>query len=307
MSTAEPLENERIGVVVLNYNNAEDSIRCLDCLMGADLSIFLVDNSSTDDSQDVLQKYVDENKARNVMFLRNEFNLGYAGGNNAGIRAALDADCSYICILNNDTLLDPLALYGLAGFLADNQECGFVGPVLLEDDGTLDTVQSAGARIDLWTGRTPPNHRGESFQMVEGRIRCDYIGGACMMFRASDIDRLGFIPEEYFLFFEETEWCLRASRTGLASYCCTDYAIVHRGSASIKQQRGLAEYLLARNRIRFVMRNGNVLQVAACFACYTVRSIVREMADRDGSIRCVGYMIDGIRDVFREPYKSFIA
>lgn len=243
-----------IAVVVLNYCNYVDTVCCLDRIVKSEaLNIVLVDNLSPDGSGERLrQEYA---QFANVTYIQSGSNYGYAAGNNVGIKYAVEhLGAQYICVLNNDTLPTEDALLALVRHLEVRSCCGIVGPVILENSNDY-IIQSAGANIDLKRGRTDPFHKGEIFSYGNYTEICPYVSGACMMFRASDLCRLGYLPECYFLFFEETEWCLRASRIGYTVECIWNSVIVHSGSASIGRERGLSGYLMTRNRAMFEKRN----------------------------------------------------
>ena len=297
-----------LGFVILNFNGADDTIACVECFPAdvRGIKLFIVDNASTDDSYERLKRSEALAARSYCELIQSCGNLGYAGGNNVGIRRALACGCTHICALNNDTIVDPAELGKLADYLDSDKACAFVGPVLLENDGTGRTVQSAGASIDLWTGDVSVRSDGAARETLSGSFPCDYVGGACIMFRAADVDALGLIPECYFLFFEETEWCLRAQRAGRKVVCCADAAIVHKGSASIHKIGGLSGYLLTRNTMRFEARNATKLQYLACFVYNAFYFAARSIVRRDGSAKRIGFLIDGMCDVVREPYRGMV-
>lgn len=297
-----------LGIVILNFNGAEDTAACVECFPANAhrIKLFVVDNASTDGSFERLE-HSEALMARGYCeLIQTGSNLGYAGGNNVGIRRAIDCGCTHICVLNNDTTVNPAELSKLVDYLDADPACAFVGPVLLENDGTGQTVQSAGASINLWTGDVSACSGGADRRSLSGSFPCDYIGGACIMFRAAELTELGVIPECYFLFFEETEWCLRAQRMGRTVVCCADAAIVHKGSASIHQIGGLSGYLLTRNTMRFEARNASKLQFLICFVYNTLYFAAKSLVRHDGSYKRIGYLIDGVRDAVREPYSGMV-
>lgn len=297
-----------LGFVILNFNGADDTLSCIECFPVAarGIKLFVIDNASTDGSFERLERSETLAARDYCELIQSGGNFGYAGGNNVGIKRALNYGCTHICVLNNDTVVELSELHKLADYLDADTSCAFVGPVLVENNGVGQTVQSAGASINLWTGDVSVCSGGAPRGSLSGSFPCDYIGGACIMFRAGDVDELGLIPECYFLFFEETEWCLRAQRMGRTVVCCADAAIVHKGSASIGKIGGLSAYLLARNTMRFELRNASKVQAAVCLAYNAVFYCAESLLRRDGSIKRVGYMFDGVRDVVREPYRSVV-
>lgn len=248
--------NGRIAVVILNYNNYSDTVECVGPIAGQpSLDIVLVDNCSSDDSGVRLHdRYTGQ---QGIFFIESRTNGGYAMGNNLGIRYASEVlGDEYICAINNDTFPSPDMFHVLANVLRNNPEVGIVGPVILENlPGNI--IQSAGADIHMISGKVPVRHGGETYCARDAFECCGYISGACLMFRSSDLAQLGYIPENYFLYFEETEWCLRANRKGLKAACSWGCSLVHKGSATVSGTRGLGSYLCARNRAVFIKRNAS--------------------------------------------------
>lgn len=297
-----------LGFVILNFNAADDTLSCVECFPVAarGIKLFVIDNASTDGSFERLERSETLGARDYCELIQSGGNFGYAGGNNVGIRRALACDCTHVCVLNNDTIVDPVELAKLADYLDSDKDCAFVGPVLLESDSTGRTVQSAGASINLWTGDVSVRSGGVPRETLSGAFDCDYIGGACIMLRACDVEKLGLIPECYFLFFEETEWCLRAKRMGRRVVCCADASIVHKGSASIHKVGGLSGYLLTRNTMRFESRNASKLQCFICFVYNALYFVAKSFVRHDGSAKRICFLIDGIRDVVREPYRGMV-
>ncbi len=163
-------EKRLLGVVILKFNASDDTIACIECFpeKKRGIRLFVVDNASTDDSYERLSRSEPLAKRSYCELVQSGGNLGYAGGNNVGIRRAIACGCTHICVLNNDTELDSEELDKLADYLDSDEKCAFVGPVLLENDGTWHTVQSAGARINLWTGDVSVRFHGVSRETLSG-------------------------------------------------------------------------------------------------------------------------------------------
>ncbi len=297
MITNESLK--RIAVIVLNYNNYDDTAKCLNHIIGANgLNIILVDNSSTDGSGDRLAS----NYRGYLHYIKAEKNAGYAAGNNLGIKYAIElAEDQYICILNNDTLPEPELFGTLADRLDSAPDYGIVGPVILENrPGNI--IQSAGADIVLKKGHVPLRHHGEIYEKADLAEVCSYVGGACMMFRAADLDKLGYLPESYFLFYEETEWCLRAARKRMNILCDWNCSLVHTGSATISKHKGLASYFDTRNRALFVKRNGTVLQQLFFYPYQVVRIIFRRLIRGEDCLWELRAICDGARNAVAKDF-----
>lgn len=294
MRPPQPEMNGRppVYVVVLNYNGAEDTVECLESLRRADDSCFrvvVVDNCSTDGSADLLRRGYPEH-----LFIQTGANLGYAGGYNAGIRCALDRGADHVCILNNDTTVSPGFLGPMLRAMDADPAAGIIGPMVCEHRDP-DIVQAAGSAANLYLGRFRQLHSGERRDEVRGLFEADYVGGACLLVRAGLVRKIGAIPEHYFLFFEETEWCLAARRAGYKVLCDCDSVIYHKGSRSTRRVAGAIAYYMTRNQIIFERRNATALQWSTFlvyrtfqFALSMAKGLITGRIDRD--------MVRGFRD-----------
>ena len=243
----------KVGIIVLNYNGARDTLECVESLSVIQFPkvIYVVDNASTNADYELVKKKL-EGK---VILIRTEKNLGYAGGNNLGIKRALADGCDYICVLNNDTESTMDFLTPCVKKLKEDPQTGFVGPAII--DYTTGKVQSSGAMVSLFTGESKLLNFGLSKKLLKKEIDCDYVGGACIICSRKTIEKIGYIPECYFLFYEETEWCIKAKKENMKVLCLGDTTVQHKGSVSINKINGLNEYLMNRNRVAFIRRNCN--------------------------------------------------
>ena len=251
---------EKTAIIILNYNGAEDTLACVESIktVGFPADVIVVDNASVDDSYSVLKTQLPEN----VVLLSSDVNLGYAGGNNIGIRYALGKGYPYICVLNNDTVATEDFISPCLDKLEENPDIAFIGPTIVNYSDGL--VQSTGGNININRAYVDCKNVGIVYTSEPEMIQSDYIGGACMVFRREIAEQLGVIPENYFLFFEETEWCYRAVKAGYRNICLNTVKLRHKGSASIAKIGGLNEYLMTRNKIAFLRRNHPVKAVAFC-------------------------------------------
>lgn len=239
------------GIVILNYNGCDDTLECVRSLrnISVEFITIVVDNNSTDDSYKRLMMELPSN----VILIKNDRNLGYAGGNNIGIRKALELGCEYICILNNDTIVKMDFLVACLNELRQNKHIAFIGPAI--KDYTTGRIQSAGAKINIYFGTNTLMFNDYKVDDLPNKIECDYVGGACIICRRDIISEIGLLPECYFLFYEETEWCYKAKKKGYLNICMGNNFVVHKGSVSIKKIGGLNEYLASRNLAAFIRRN----------------------------------------------------
>lgn len=285
------LSEPSVAIIVLNYNNSQDTQLCVERLRTIQYSNYqtiIVDNHSTDDSLERIKQFLTDETV-----LTAEVNRGYAAGNNIGIQYALDKQFEYVCILNNDVLVDPNYLQIMVSTMIENPKIGISGPRICEfSDDTI--LQSAGANTDMRMGRVTQLYKGLSEKVVLGKIiNCSYVGGACMVARTSAIKSVGLIPEDYFLFYEENEWCLNFVKQNYEIVCIADAKVTHKGSASINQIGGLSEYFMYRNLIIFMNRNANFSQLLYFYPYIILFCIKAALTKKDG-LRYTKYVYDGI-------------
>ena len=290
---------EKVSIIILNYNGYQDTIECvygLNNIKYENLNVIIVDNSSTDGSYLILKEVFPDMK-----IIQTERNLGYAAGNNIGIEYAIKDGAEFICILNNDVVVTEDFLSPLIESLNSNSTPTIIGPMILENSDHQ-IVQSTGAFIDLVRGRVPViNYGKKRSEIGKDLIKCDYIGGACILFKSIHIDRLGYLPEAYFLFYEETEWCLRAKSKGFEIICNPNVSIKHKGSVSINRVEGLTDYLIHRNRVKFMKRNVNLIPFIF-FMLYLILETTYKIVTSRTSIKTYSYYLDGLIDRTSNKY-----
>ncbi|ADK13612.1 glycosyltransferase family 2 protein [Clostridium ljungdahlii] len=291
-----------VYIIILNYNGYKDTIECVNSLKKINYKnykIVIVDNNSTDESEKILKE-----KFNQCIIIQTGKNLGYAGGNNVGIRYAVKNNSDYICILNNDVIVEKCFLEELVKYLYSNHNTAMVGPMICEYSNKR-VIQSTGAIVNLYKGSVPSLNSGKMEDVVNQKvIKCDYIGGACILVRKEILDEIGLIPENYFLFFEETEWCLKAKKMGYDIVCYCNAKVNHKGSASINKVSGLSEYFMHRNRVVFEKRNANLIQLI-CFYVYLFLQTIYKIVLKKQSLNILKYYIDGLLNRVDERY-SFV-
>ncbi len=218
----------RTGIVVVNWKGYADTRECILSLRAAERAdVLLVDNGSPDGSGARLR-----DEFPDIPVILNERNLGFAGGNNVGIRYWFDRGYDAVFLLNNDTIIREPFLGVLEELAARMPEFGVLGPVVA-DAGQPHLIQSFGGDISLWTGRCPFRSRGEPLTRERGVVEVDYVVGAAFMIPRRTYERIGTLDESYFpAYFEEADYCLRARNAGLRSIV-TDRAVIwHKGGRS---------------------------------------------------------------------------
>ncbi len=219
-----------VTAVILSWNGKEDSLRCLHSLRAVSPSprIILVDNGSTDHTSRAIRESYPA-----VEIIRSEENLGFPAGNNLGIKAALRGGARYICLLNNDTVVDPLFLRELLAAARAHPEAGVLGSRVYYFSRP-DVVWSQGISVQPLTGRVYTTYYNRPESEVPETIRpVKALSAAALLFRREVAEKIGLMDEKYFLCYEDADFCLRARRAGFRIYTVPSSRVRHRISASM--------------------------------------------------------------------------
>ena len=212
----------RLLTVVLSYNGREDTLACLESLRG--IETVVVDNGSADGSADAVAQRHPE-----VELIRTGVNLGFAGGNNVGIRRALDRGADWVLLLNNDATAEPGLGAALEAAAAARPDAGVLACKVLFAGS--DRLWYAGASFDGLLGRS--RHVGFGDPDAPGRLAdVERATGTGMAVSRAAIEAAGLLDEELFLYAEDLEWCLRIREAGFAVVYVPDARVRHRVSAS---------------------------------------------------------------------------
>jgi len=218
-----------VWAVVLNYNGAAVLGECLRSLCKQDypnFHILVVDNASTDGSEKIA------GEIEGIELVRNEENLFFAGGNNVGIRHAIDAGADYIVLINNDTVSDPALISALVTAIEADKDAGIAGPKIYYHERP-DVIWSAGGLVDFGKGWV--RHRGIR-QQDKGRFdsvaEVDYVTGCCLMFSREVFSFLQGLDESFPMYYEDTDFCTRARKTGYKIIYVPDGKMWHKISFS---------------------------------------------------------------------------
>ncbi len=281
-----------IGIIILNYNGLDDTCILIESIQAnvsqTPYEIIIVDNASKGNDADVLE----EKYGKAVTLLRSPQNVGYAAGNNIGLRYAVSRGIRYYCILNNDTIVIDDFFPAFLRYLDLHEDVAFVGPVLVDPEMR---VQSTGARIRRFKAMSYDiNPRIKYDDLEQTEIPCDMLVGACMMFTRETLDLTGYLPEAYFLCFEETEWCLKAKGLGKKIVCLAPHYIIHKEHVSLKRVGGLTEYLMVRNRVVFARRNLPKPLLPLFLLYNTSRLIYQSIVDHADPKQLLKYQHDGL-------------
>jgi GT2 family glycosyltransferase len=293
------MPNPKVGIVVLHWNGLDDTRECLkslDQIHYDDVRIYVVDNHSPDHAGPTLVKeYGDRYK-----IILNPVNLGYAGGNNVGIRNALDDNCDAVLLLNNDTIVAPDFLDHLVERLYSDQTMGAVGPKILQYKHR-ERIWFAGGRI-RWNSGIRLSHVG--FNQTDGPIYqtphpIDFMTGCCVLVKREAISRAGMLPEDYFLYFEDADWSVAISRADYNVWLEPKSLIWHKEVSEGKKLSPMKTYYLTRNYLRFGMKYANLFQKIIFIPAYTlyygllyIKNVANGQSEQNQMI------LKGLRDYF---------
>ncbi|HYF00131.1 MAG TPA: glycosyltransferase family 2 protein, partial [Planctomycetota bacterium] len=264
-----------VSVVVVNFNGGDLTPACLESLP-AGVETIVVDNGSTDGSADTIAARFPQ-----AILIRNGVNRGFAGGVNRGLEVARGR---YVCLLNNDARLSAGALETLVAYMDAHPDVGMAAPQLLHEDGrkqhsfdnfpSLATVFLNKSLLRLLRPSKYPSKRQDYSEPRD----VESVIGACMMVRRSLIDRIGPLDEAYFLFLEETDWCLRAWRSGARVAFVPQAAVVHLQGRTRDKVRVRARIEYTRSLFTYFRKNrpGSYLLLRALFPLRTLVALLAQ-------------------------------
>lgn len=291
----------RVYVIILNWNGWRDTVECLESVFKADYRDFRVvvcDNGSTDDSIDRIKSWAsnalpsseivcasdqltgrlewkeyvrleaesggDLSSDHPLVLIRNDANLGFAGGNNVGIRyVQARNDFAYVWLLNNDTVIENQALAALVKRIGEKPDAGMCGSTIRYYENPHKIQALGGGWHCKWIGL--PWHYGrrlridKSLDPSHAESWINYIEGASMLVSRQFLEEIGLMCEDYFLYFEETDWAVRAAGHYTLAYA-PESIIYHKVGASIGtsskpwRKSSVCDYYSIRNRILFTRK-----------------------------------------------------
>ena len=264
-----------VYIIILNYKRWEDTRECLDSVFRScneNFSVIVIDNDSQNNSIEHLIEWVDNTRAQSgsspfdyisfrpedvdgltdptslprLTFIQNNSNKGFAAGNNVALKL-LKNENVYCWLLNPDMTIQPDTLDEFVKFAGDKPLTAIIGGHIVSFSGNHALLFYGGATINFLTGTITPVRRASSSPQL------DYIHGACFFTHVSNFKRVGLLPEEYFLYWEESDWCYRARQLGSEFYVCPT-AICYDKVSTVIGRGFMADYFYVRNGLLFISK-----------------------------------------------------
>jgi GT2 family glycosyltransferase len=270
-----------VSIITINYNNPEMTCDLIYSIKKSEYKhyeIIVVDNGSTKGHTTKIKKLFPD-----VNLILSKKNLGFSGGNNLGIE---NARGEYIFLLNNDTIILPNSLKVLVEKLKNNKSIGAASPKI-KYYYKPNIIQYAGSTaINTFTLRN--RHLGNGIEdngQFDNEHYTNYAHGAAMIFRKTIIKRVGKMPDIYFLYYEEMDWCEKIKSAGFKIRYIPSSVVYHKESMSTGKDSPLKIYYLNRNRILYARRNLKGLQLLTSILYLVLISIPKNTISFLGDLK----------------------
>lgn len=240
----------KVGVILVNYNGKNYNEECIDSILKStykNLEVIVIDNASSDDSVELLKKRY----MNNITVVETGLNLGFSGGNNVGIKLALEKKCDFILLLNNDTVIEEKMIEIMVETSVNNQYC-VISPKIYYYDNK-EVIWSAGADM-IWKKGIPAQRGMNEVDKGQYDIECnvEIATGCCLLIHKNIIKEVGLLPDDYFLYYEDTDYTTNIVRRGYKLLYLPSARMYHKVSASTGGEESFNYiYYNTRNRLLF--------------------------------------------------------
>ena len=283
-----------ISIITINFNGLKDTCALIETIPFNDhLEVIVVDNASQNEEADAISKCFPQ-----VRVIKSEKNLGFAGGNNLGIRAAQG---KYLFLINNDTIFKEFNVRSLIDRLESSPEIGIVCPKIRFAWGSH-PIQSTGyTPLSTITVR---NHSigfsEEDHGQYDTAHPTPYAHGAAMLIKREALEKVGLMPECFFLYYEELDWSMMFTRAGYKIWYDPACTVFHKESQATGKNSPLRTYYIVRNRLLLVKRNWKgitkYLSYAYLIGVVGVRDILKYALS--GKWKLLKATTNGLRDFY---------
>ena len=280
-----------ISIITINYNGLNDTCALIETIPNKDnLEVIVVDNASKNQEAeaDTISK-----RFPHVKVIKSKKNLGFAGGNNLGIKAARG---KYLFFINNDTIFKGFNIQALIDRLESSPAIGVVCPKIRFAWGTNPIQFTGYTPLSKITVRNQSIGFGEEDKgQYDAPHPTPYAHGAAMLIKREAIEKTGLMPECFFLYYEELDWSMMFTRAGYQIWYEPQCTIYHKESQSTGQNSPLRTYYIVRNRLLLVKRNWDGLTKYVTYA-YLIGVVgVRDF---------LKYVLTGKRELIRATFRG---
>lgn len=292
----------KVAIVIVIWNGRDDTVRCLESFRAdpyPNREIIVVDNGSSDDSVAVIRSRFPE-----VTLIQTGKNLGFTGGNNAGIRHALEHGAVYVYLINNDTTVEPDATGCLVQAAEADPTAGLVAPVIHEMDPPR-AIWFAGSVVDLRKGAAWHDNARQP-GLDDAPYDVPWATGCAMLIRADVLRKHGAFDDRYFLSWEDVDLSLRIRKAGCRLLVVPRARIYHKGGQSGKNLDGIYGYYAVRNSLLLARTHSGRHYPRAAFMILTgaLRGCFRLSSLRTPRLRLVWH---GLKDHLFQHYGPYQA
>jgi GT2 family glycosyltransferase len=256
------MANIKITIIILHYKNWEDTLKCYQSCIDQNFknySLYIIDNDEDKDNFENRENYEKH-------ILRPNKNLGYAGGLNFGMRNLIDTTDYFLC-LNNDLELNIDTLDSFYNAISNeiDENVGLYSCPLY-DYYNRNEIQAIGGNFNQLTGKT------SHLKKIEDRSKIEYLVGAVMCINVEYIKKFDYISEDYFLYFEETDYCFQIVKNGWKIKLLENIKIFHKESGSVGKKSLISDYYTTRNVLYFTEKfyKLNILFVLPCIVILNI-------------------------------------
>jgi len=292
---------KNIAVIICNYNKKEYVKKCIESLSKQDthdFDIYVVDNASTDGSADEIRALY----GKTVTLICNNENLGGSGGFNTGMKQAYEAGYEYIVLLDNDVVLDEKCISTFYRDMESNPGIGIMGAKILKMDKP-DVIQEYGSFVDFKEMRFLLAYENEKEPDVLPKYNeCDYVPACALVVRKETINRIGFMPKENFIYYDDILWGMRCKRAGFRVVANRDAVAWHKGGGGLNPST-FPNYYLIRNKTRFFSLNADAVSVNSIDNVNEIlaKNILREVFE--GVYACA---YNGLHNIAKTRFDAFL-
>lgn len=239
----------KVFVSILSWNSCDDLMHCLENLFLSDyenFEVLVVDNGSTDKSVEIVKSGYP-----NIKIIQNTINIGFTGGNNIGIKYAIDNGADYVFLLNDDAIVISDTLSKLVSYSESDKMIGLVSPVVYSVDGK---IQFCGSLLDLNKTKIYSNISCENNESSNKNGLIDCLWGTALLIKKELIQAIGLLDDDFFAYFEDTDYSVRSHTAGFKNIIVSEAKVIHKNTTFQAERPPHYHYLYIRNKYMFFMK-----------------------------------------------------